>query len=75
MESRRVLENKGATGRFRVKQRLEVVFTVEADSEHEAARLLKQQLESAVVVEQPSFAVESLRTECEVKRLEEVRHV
>jgi hypothetical protein len=42
---------------FRVKQRLDVVFTVQAETEQEAAALLRKQIEG--VVELEAFNAES----------------
>jgi hypothetical protein len=54
---------------FRVKQRLEVVFTVQAETEQEATALLRKQIEGAVALE--AFSAEShvKRVVCEATKL------
>ncbi len=54
---------------FRVKQRLDVVFTVQAETEQDAAALLRKQIEGAVTAELPSFALEAFNAESHVKRV------
>ena len=52
---------------FRVKQRLDVVFTVQAETEQEAAALLRKQIEGIV-------ALEAFNAESYVKRVIEVEN-
>lgn len=50
---------------FRVKQRLDVVFTIQAETEQEATALLRKQIEGAVMLE-------AFNAESHVKRVVEV---
>ena len=59
---------------FRVKQRLDLVFTVQAETEQEAAALLRKQIEGVGAAELPSFVLEAFNAESHVKRVLEVEN-
>jgi hypothetical protein len=66
MQSKREVKGK-TVKQFRVKQRLDVVFTVQAETEQEAAALLRKQIEGIV-------ALEAFNAESHVKRVIEVEN-
>ena len=58
---------------FRVKQRLDVVFTVQAETEQEATAVLRKQI-GQNTAELPSFVLEAFNAESHVKRVLEVEN-